>query len=105
MMFNPDTKLYKEMGGFISIGSIFPEVWNWYNFWSITALLSIMLAVMNLLPIPVLDGGHVLFTLWELITGRKPSEKFMTIAQNIGFYLIIALVIYANGSDILRLFS
>lgn len=105
MMFNPDTKLYKEMGGFISIGSIFPEVWNWYNFWSITALLSIMLAVMNLLPIPVLDGGHVLFTLWELITGRKPNEKFMTIAQNIGFYLIIALVIYANGSDILRLFS
>ncbi len=105
MIFNPETKLYKEMGGFISIGSIFPEVWNWYNFWNITALLSIMLAVMNLLPIPVLDGGHVLFTLWEIITGRKPSDRFMTIAQNIGFYLIIALVIYANGSDILRLFS
>lgn len=105
MMVNPDTKLYKEMGGFISIGSIFPEVWNWFNFWSITALLSVILAVMNLLPIPVLDGGHVLFTLWEMITGRKPSEKFMTIAQNIGFYILLALLIYANGSDILRLFS
>lgn len=105
MMVNPDTKLYKEVGGFISIGSIFPSVWNWYNFWNITALLSVMLAVMNLLPIPVLDGGHVLFTLWEIITRRKPSEKFMTIAQNIGFYLLLALLIYANGSDILRLFS
>ena len=105
MMVNPDTKLYKEVGGFISIGGIFPEVWNWYNFWNITALLSVMLAIMNLLPIPVLDGGHVLFTLWEIITRRKPSEKFMTIAQNIGFSLLLALLIYANGSDILRLFS
>jgi regulator of sigma E protease len=105
MMVNPDTKLYKEVGAFISIGGIFPEVWNWYNFWNITALLSVMLAIMNLLPIPVLDGGHVLFTLWEIITRRKPSEKFMTIAQNIGFYLLLALLIYANGSDILRLFS
>ena len=105
MMVNPDTKLYKEVGGFISIGGIFPVVWNWYNFWNITALLSVMLAIMNLLPIPVLDGGHVLFTLWEIITRRKPSEKFMTIAQNIGFYLLLALLIYANGSDILRLFS
>ena len=105
MMVNPDTKLYKELGGFISIGSIFPDVWNWANFWSITALLSVMLAVMNLLPIPVLDGGHVLFTLWEMITGRAPSEKFMSVAQNIGFYLLMALLIYANGSDILRLFS
>ena len=105
MMFNPETKLYKEVGGFISIGSIFPDVWNWQNFWNITALLSVMLAVMNLLPIPVLDGGHVLFTLWEMITRRKPSEKFMTIAQNIGLYLLLALMIYANGSDILKLFS
>lgn len=105
MMVNPETKLYKEMGGFIAIGSIFPDAWNWYNFWNITALLSVMLAVMNLLPIPVLDGGHVLFTLWEMITRRKPSEKFMTIAQNIGFYILMALILYANGSDILRLFS
>ena len=105
MMFKPETKLYKEMGGFISIGSVVPSAWNWYSFWNITALLSVILAVMNLLPIPVLDGGHVLFTLWELVTGHKPSEKFMTVAQNIGFYLLIALLIYANGSDILRLFN
>lgn len=105
MIFNPETKLYKEVGGFIAIGSIFPDVWNWYSFWNITALLSIMLAVMNLLPIPVLDGGHVLFTLWEMITRRKPSEKFMTVAQNIGLWLLLALMIYANGSDILGLFS
>ena len=103
MIFKPETKLYKEMGGFISIGSIFPEKWNWYSFWNISALLSIILAVMNLLPIPALDGGHVLFALWEIITGRKPNEKLLTILQNIGFYLLIALVIYANASDIIRL--
>ena len=105
MMFKPETKLYKEMGGFISIGSIFPEAWNWYAFWNITALISIILAVMNLLPIPVLDGGHVVFALWEMITGRKPNEKLLTILQNIGFYLLMALLIYANGSDIIRLFQ
>ena len=105
MMFNPETKLYKEMVGFISIGSIFPSVWNWYAFWNITALISIILAVMNLLPIPVLDGGHVLFTLWEIITRRKPNEKLLVVLQNIGFWLLMALVVYANGSDILRLFQ
>ena len=105
MMFKPETKLYKEMGGFISIGSIFPEAWNWYAFWNITALISIILAVMNLLPIPVLDGGHVLFTLWEIITRRKPNEKFLIVLQNIGFWLLMALIVYANGSDILRLFQ
>ncbi len=105
MMFKPETKLYKEMGGFISIGSIFPEAWNWYAFWNITALISIILAVMNLLPIPVLDGGHVLFTLWEIITRRKPNEKLLIVLQNIGFWLLMALIIYANGSDILRLFQ
>jgi regulator of sigma E protease len=105
MMFNPDTKLYKEMGGFITIGSIFPEAWNWERFWDITALISIILAVMNLLPIPALDGGHVLFTLWEIITRRKPKEELLVVLQNIGFWLIMALVIYANGSDILRLFQ
>ena len=93
------------MGGFISIGSIFPEAWNWYAFWNITALISIILAVMNLLPIPVLDGGHVLFTLWEIITRRKPNEKFLVVLQNIGFWLLMALIVYANGSDILRLFE
>jgi regulator of sigma E protease len=105
MMFNPETKLYKEMGGFISIGSIFPSAWNWYAFWNITALISIILAVMNLLPIPVLDGGHVLFTLWEIITRRKPNEKLLVVLQNIGFWILMALVVYANGSDILRLFQ
>ena len=105
MMFNPETKLYKEMGGFISIGSIFPSAWNWYAFWNVTALLSIILAVMNLLPIPVLDGGHVVFALWEMITRRKPNEKLLTVLQNIGFYLLMALIIYANGSDIIRLFQ
>lgn len=105
MMFKPETKLYKEMGGFISIGSIFPKEWNWYSFWNVSALLSIILAVMNLLPIPVLDGGHVLFALWEMITRRKPNEKLLTVLQNIGFYILLALLIYANGSDIIRLFQ
>lgn len=105
MMVNPDTKLYKEVGGFLSIGSIFPEQWNWLAFWNITALLSVMLAVMNLLPIPVLDGGHVLFALYEIITRRKPSDKFMEVAQTIGFALLMLLIIYANGNDIFNLFK
>lgn len=105
MMVNPDTKLYKEVGGFLSIGSVFPETWNWLAFWTITALLSVILAVMNLLPIPVLDGGHVLFALWEIITRRKPGEKFMEIAQTIGFILLLLLLVYANGNDILNLFN
>lgn len=105
MMVNPDTKLYKEVGGFLSIGSVFPETWNWLAFWTITALLSVIFAVMNLLPIPVLDGGHVLFALWEIITRRKPGEKFMEIAQTIGFILLLLLLVYANGNDILNLFN
>lgn len=105
MIVNPDTKLYKEVGGFIAIGSVFPDQWNWQSFWSITALISVILAVMNLLPIPGLDGGHALFTLWEIITGRKPSDKFLEIAQWIGLALLLALLVYANGNDILKLFS
>lgn len=105
MMVNPDTKLYKEVGGFLSIGSIFPEQWNWLAFWNITALLSVMLAVMNLLPIPVLDGGHVLFALYEIITRRKPNDKFLEVAQTIGFALLLLLLIYANGNDIINLFK
>ena len=105
LIFQPKTKMYEELGGFISIGQIFPSQWDWLRFWSMTAFLSIMLAVLNILPIPGLDGGHALFTLWEMITRRKPSEKFMTIAQNIGFYILMALILYANGSDILGLFS
>ena len=105
MMVNPDTKLYKEVGGFLSIGSVFPSTWNWLAFWNITALISIMLAVMNLLPIPVLDGGHVLFALYEIITRRKPNEKFLEVAQTIGFALLMLLLIYANGNDIFNLFK
>ncbi len=105
MIFNPETKLIKEVGGFIAIGNIFPGEWNWQSFWLLTAFISIMLAVMNLLPIPGLDGGHALFTLWEIITRRKPSDKFMEIMQYIGLVLILLLVIYANGNDIVKLFN
>lgn len=102
-MFRGNIKASDSLGGFISIGKLFPSTWNWEHFWSITALLSIILGFMNLLPIPALDGGHVLFLLFEVITGRKPSDKFMEIATIAGFILIIALVLYANGLDILRL--
>ena len=105
MIVNPDTKSYKEVGGFIAIGSIFPEEWNWRSFWSLTAFISIALAIMNLLPIPGLDGGHALFTLWEIITRRKPSEKFLEIMQYIGLGLLLILLVYANGNDIIKLFK
>lgn len=104
LIFQPKTKMYEELGGFIAIGQIFPSEWDWMRFWSMTAMLSIMLAVLNILPIPGLDGGHALFTLWEIITGRKPSDKFLEIMQYIGFILLLALIIYANGNDIYRLF-
>ncbi|MFZ3274700.1 MAG: RIP metalloprotease RseP [Lutibacter sp.] len=94
-----------SIGGFIAIGNIFPATWSWQSFWGITAFLSIMLAFMNLLPIPALDGGHVMFTLYEMITGRKPSDKFLEYAQITGFLLLIALLILANGNDIVKLFS
>lgn len=91
-----------SLGGFITIGSIFPSAWNWEAFWSITALLSIMLAFMNLLPIPALDGGHVVFTLYEIITGRKPSDKFLEYAQIAGFVILVSLLLLANGNDIYK---
>ena len=91
-----------SLGGFITIGSIFPETWDWQAFWSITALLSIMLAFMNLLPIPALDGGHVVFTLFEIISGRKPSDKFLEYAQIAGFIILISLLLFANGNDIYK---
>lgn len=94
-----------SIGGFIAIGNIFPATWSWQSFWGITAFLSIMLAFMNLLPIPALDGGHVMFTLYEMITGRKPSDKFLEYAQITGFLLLIALLILANGNDIVKLFA
>ena len=101
-IFNPNTGAYKGLGGFISIGSIFPSEFSWQTFWNITAFLSIMLGFMNLLPIPALDGGHVVFTLWEMITGKKPGDKFLEYAQIVGFFLLIALLLFANGNDIYR---
>ena len=105
LIFQPKTKMYEELGGFIAIGNIFPSEWNWLQFWTMTAFLSVILAVMNILPIPGLDGGHALFTLWEMITGRKPSDKFLEVMQYIGFAILFALLIYANGNDIYRLFT
>ena len=95
----------KSVGGFGSLGAIFPEKWDWIAFWNIAAFLSVALAFMNILPIPALDGGHVLFLLYEVITRRKPSEKFLEYAQMIGMSLLIILLIYANGMDIVRLFK
>lgn len=94
----------QQLGGFGAIGSIFPEKWNWEQFWSITAFLSVILAFMNILPIPALDGGHVLFLLYELITRRQPSEKFMERAQIAGMAFLFLLLVYANGNDIYRFF-
>ncbi len=91
-----------QLGGFITIGSIFPSKWDWMSFWNITALLSIMLGFMNLLPIPALDGGHVVFTLYEIISGRKPSDKFLEYAQITGFIILISLLLFANGNDIYK---
>ncbi len=100
----PESKLYEELGGFLSIGNVFPDEWDWERFWRTTALLSVILAVMNILPIPALDGGHVLFLLWEVITRRKPSDKFLEYAQMFGLIVLFALLLYANGNDIYRLF-
>ncbi|PXY45070.1 RIP metalloprotease RseP [Flavobacterium hydrophilum] len=102
MIFNPETKAYKQVGGFAAIFNIFPTSWSWETFWSITALLSIMLGVMNLLPIPALDGGHVMFLLYEIISGKKPSDKFLENAQMVGFVILIALLLFANGNDIYK---
>ncbi len=99
----PDTEAYKSVGSFIAIGQVFPATWDWYSFLSIIALLSIMLGVMNLLPIPALDGGHIVFTIYEMITGKKPSDNFLYITQIIGMILIFGIMILAFGNDIGRL--
>lgn len=104
MIVQPKTKMYEELGGFISIGSIFPGSWNWEGFWLTTAFLSIILAVMNILPIPGLDGGHAIFTFWEMITGRRVSDKVLEGAQYVGLVIILFLLLYANGNDIYRFF-
>ena len=93
----------QSVGGFVSIGSIFPDTWSWPLFWNLTALLSVALAFMNFLPIPVLDGGYFLMLIYEMITGRKPNDKFMEVAANIGMFILLALLIFANGNDIIKL--
>ncbi len=103
MLVRPSTGAYKSVGSFIAIGQVFPEVWDWYRFLSILALLSVMLGIMNLLPIPALDGGHILFTLYEMITGRKPGDRFLAVMQVIGMILLLALMVLAFGNDIGRL--
>lgn len=103
LVFTPSTEAYKSVGSFIAIGQVFPEAWDWYSFLSIIALLSIMLGVMNLIPIPALDGGHILFTLYEMLTGRKPSDNFLYVTQIIGMILIFGLMFLAFGNDIGRL--
>ena len=105
LIFTPKTKAYESVGGFISIGKIFPDTWIWSIFWRMTAFLSIALAVMNILPIPALDGGHILFLLVEIITHRKPSDKFMEVAETVGLIIVLGLVVLANGNDIIRLFK
>ena len=103
LVFTPSTEAYKSVGSFIAIGQIFPSAWDWYSFLNILALLSIMLGVMNLLPIPALDGGHMVFTIYEMFTGRKPSDKFLYVTQLIGMILVFGLMFLAFGNDIGRL--
>lgn len=103
ILFNPEVKGYKQVGGFIMLGSAFSATWDWHVFWGFTAFLSIALAVMNLLPIPALDGGHVMFTLYEIITRRKPNEKFLEYAQVVGMIMLLGLMLLGNINDIMRL--
>lgn len=105
LILNPQTGAWKGLGGFITMGKQFKPEWDWRHFWNFTAFLSIILAFMNILPIPALDGGHVMFLLGEIITGRKPSDKLLEYAQMIGFFVLIGLLLLANGNDIINLFS
>ena len=105
LIFSPKTKAYKSVGSFITIGRIFPGTWDWQRVWSLMAMLSIMLAVLNIIPIPGLDGGHILFILVEIVTGRKPSDTFLEVAQTIGTILLIGLMVLAFGNDIRSLFK
>jgi len=105
LFFKKETKAYESLGGFATIGSIFAPTWDWSHFWTMTAFISIILAIMNLLPIPALDGGHVMFLFGEMITGRKPGEKFLEYAQIAGMILLLALVLYANANDIIKMIN
>jgi len=104
LIFDSDVKGYKQVGSFITITQLFPKLWDWTAFWNLTAFLSIMLAVLNVLPIPALDGGHALFTLIEMITGKKPSDKFLEYAQTVGMVMLLTLMVFALGNDIFRNF-
>ena len=103
LLATPSSGAYKSVGSFIAIGQVFPSVWDWYQFTFLLGLFSIMLGVMNLLPIPGLDGGHIVFTLFEIVTGRKPSDRFMVAAQMVGMVLLLGLMLLAFGNDIGRL--
>jgi len=92
----------KQLGGFGAIGKMFPKTWDWEAFWTMTAILSMILAFMNFLPIPALDGGYVLFLIYEMITRRKPNDKFLEYAQTVGMMLLFALLLYANGNDLFK---
>jgi regulator of sigma E protease len=105
LFFRPDTKAYESLGGFAAIGNIFPDRWDWFSFWNMTAFISIILAIMNLLPIPALDGGHVMFLFYEMITGRKPGDKFLEYAQITGMIILLALVLFANANDIIKMIN
>lgn len=104
MIATPKTEAYKSLGGVIAIGSIFPAAWNWQAFWYTTAFLSIVLSIMNLIPLPILDGGYVMFLLWEVVSRRKPSDEFLQRANLIGAIIVIAVLVLANGNDIYRFF-
>ena len=105
LILNPETGAYKGLGGFASIAKLFPPTWIWQEFWETTAFLSIILAFMNILPIPALDGGHVMFLTYEIITGRKPHDKAMEYAQIVGIILLLGLMVFANVNDIVRFFK
>lgn len=95
----------KSLGGFATMGSLFPETWDWFRFWDMTALLALILAFMNIIPIPGLDGGHIVITLWEMITRREANEKVLNVIQNIGMVLLLLLLVVANGNDLIRIFN
>lgn len=104
LIFSKEVKAYESVGGFMTVGSIFPSTWDWEVFWRLTAFLSIMLAILNVLPIPALDGGHVMFVLYEIVVRRKPSDKFLEYAQIVGMVILFGILIFANGNDIYRFF-
>lgn len=102
LIFDYKTEAYKEVGGFASMAKLFPDEWDWESFWRITAFLSLVLAFMNFLPIPMLDGGYVVFILYEMIRGKEPGEKFMNVANTVGFIIVIGLLVFANGNDLYK---